>query len=428
MTVSESGWAEYTGRGRWDDPDLEIGDVQESERSLLDWRSPDGGRPGLAPLPFTEDEVSPPEALAAANDAEPEFSEATGNEGASFERFYQCATLVLWPRRRRAEVLCGGGLGVSIPALLDLTQRWESAGTVRGGDLWTQAIELSDAIVRGWPESAWARKHASDSGQSSDLLVALDRLDELDICARFIAEQVAAGAYGPADNPGLSRVLGRLPREQSAGLLTRVVSGNAPRLPGACAGLLLRRTEAADIVAESLRPATQALLDALVNDARPQPGAGGLDARREDLSPEQIADLVIGLARIDPAIADRAVDHLLSWAGPSERDQGLLPAALIIRARWEQPETEAVARLRLGILAHLDARIALPLEPPRDWARDAVLPCDCALCRDLAQFLANPDRPGCQLKAAEPSRRHVEDTISRARCDLDLRTDKRGRP
>jgi hypothetical protein len=33
-----------------------------------------------------------------------------------------------------------------------------------------------------------------------------------------------------------------------------------------------------------------------------------------------------------------------------------------------------------------------------------------------------------ELKAAEPERAHVPAVISRARCDLDLTTDKRGRP
>jgi hypothetical protein len=33
-----------------------------------------------------------------------------------------------------------------------------------------------------------------------------------------------------------------------------------------------------------------------------------------------------------------------------------------------------------------------------------------------------------ELKAAEPERAHVAAVISRARCDLDLTTDKRGRP
>ena len=62
-----------------------------------------------------EDELSPPGAFADLDDTEPEFSEATGNAGASFERLYQRAALVLWPRTRRAAVLTAAGLGVRCP-------------------------------------------------------------------------------------------------------------------------------------------------------------------------------------------------------------------------------------------------------------------------------------------------------------------------
>jgi len=50
-------------------------------------------------------------------------------------------------------------------------------------------------------------------------------------------------------------------------------------------------------------------------------------------------------------------------------------------------------------------------------------------CRNtLARYLADPETKTWVLKAAEADRSHVEATIKQARCDLDLRTDKQGRP
>jgi len=87
-----------------------------------------------------------------------------------------------------------------------------------------------------------------------------------------------------------------------------------------------------------------------------------------------------------------------------------------------------VQRLRVACLQHLKSRIAEPLEAPRDWRRANALACHCPRCNELAVFLADPGAKTWIFKAAEFDRSHVEATIERARCDLDTRTDRRGRP
>jgi hypothetical protein len=87
-----------------------------------------------------------------------------------------------------------------------------------------------------------------------------------------------------------------------------------------------------------------------------------------------------------------------------------------------------VQRLRTAALEHLRARIAEPLEPPRDWARASAIACPCTHCRELSRFLADPDRQHWIFKAPEAGRRHLEESIRRSGCDLDLVTDRRGRP
>ena len=57
-----------------------------------------------------------------------------------------------------------------------------------------------------------------------------------------------------------------------------------------------------------------------------------------------------------------------------------------------------------------------------------MLPCSCRHCAELGHFLADPERRVWTFKAAEAERAHVRATAIRAGCDLDLATDKRGRP
>ena len=438
LTVAESGWAEYSG-DRWDDPDMVIGEVTESSFTLEQWRTPEGGRPGLGPLGFDEGELVPPGALDDREDTEPEFSEATGNAGASFERLYQRAALVLWPRGRRAVVLTGGGLAVSIPALLELVRRWEGAGAVPGDSLWHEGRELAAAIRDAWPREPWARRRASEGRRTRDLFAAQLRLGDLEACADFIAGPVADGAYGPEDNPPLAQVLGLLPGERAGALLTVILEGNGPRLPGACAGLLARCAKTDPQRHAALVPAARLLAEGLT--APQWPGSRDVDGHAsapQPLTAEHLADALRGLARIHPGLALDTVRRLLAAPDRFPMDPLLLPAALLLHqdqapAGHEpesdpEPEPEAMAALRSAVVAHLDARIALPLEPPADWTRDASLPCHCGDCTRLATFLASPGERVWLLKAAQDARTHVEHVVQRARADLDLTTERQGRP
>jgi hypothetical protein len=146
------------------------------------------------------------------------------------------------------------------------------------------------------------------------------------------------------------------------------------------------------------------------------------------VEPGFIVDLLTALGQINTALADRAADHLLAWPQTYGLDAVLVPAVLGLTGQAASRDVAAVQRLRTAVLEHLRARIAEPLEPPRDWARASDITCRCAHCRELSRFLADPDRQRWIVKAAETERRHVEESIQRSGCDLTCATDRRGRP
>lgn len=427
-SIEESGWAE--SGGDWDDPDYAIGEVVDSSETLHDWRRPDGSEPAMGHLPFFGDEVSPPGIFEERDDSEPEFSEATGNSGASFERLYQCAALVLWPRARRPAVLAAGGLAVSLPFLDDLVREWEDAGRDPEDPLRAEARTLAAQIAAAWPRDPATRRHASDAGQSRSLLVALERLDDPECAAAFVAGPGAAGAYGPQDNAPLAALLARLPEARAGELAAALIAGNAPPRTAGCAELLERLSADPAHPAPTWRAAALALLAALVEP----PAPASIPERRFDLhvrreSPTPIAHSLIALGRIDPALAERALGHFMRHPAENAMDSLLLPAALALRtATAGTAEPPAVAALRQAVLAHLNRRLAEPLEPPADFARPTKLGCACQHCQALARFLASPLEPVWGLKAAESERTHVAEVARRAGCDLDLATDKRSRP
>ena len=102
VSIEESGSAEHTGysRGRWsrdeeDDEQFEVAEVIDRALFLSEWRRPDGSEAGFDHFPFDEDELCPSDAFEDLTPDEQHFHEATGNEGASFERTYRRAGLVL---------------------------------------------------------------------------------------------------------------------------------------------------------------------------------------------------------------------------------------------------------------------------------------------------------------------------------------------
>jgi hypothetical protein len=141
-----------------------------------------------------------------------------------------------------------------------------------------------------------------------------------------------------------------------------------------------------------------------------------------------VVDLLAALERIDPALAGRALEKLLSQPALYAIDGVLVPAALRLHEAEETRRHASVQALRAAVLAHLRRRIAEPLKPPGDWRRPSAIACTCTYCRELSRFLDNPAQPAWRLKAAEAQRCHVEGSIRHNRCDLDAITERRGRP
>jgi hypothetical protein len=172
ISIEESGSAEYTGyygprRPRWSDEDedededgFEVGEVCDRTTTLSEWRLPNGSESELGDFPFEETELCPPGALDDLEPDEQHFHEATGNEGASFERTYHRAGLVLWPRQRRLAVLNQAGLSATLPYLEELTQRWVESGEGPESRRWRLAHELSGHMLNVISGTAWSRSVA----------------------------------------------------------------------------------------------------------------------------------------------------------------------------------------------------------------------------------------------------------------------------
>lgn len=427
LTIEESGSAEYCGdyrRRRWrgdedDEDDFEVMEVLDGAQFLSDWQRPDGSAAGLGAVPLEDEEVSPPGTLEDLEPTEQSFHEATGNEGASFERSYRLAALVLWPSDRRLAVINQAGLPATLPYLADLAGRWQAAGAA-GSSLWVEAHVLSGLMLRSWPMDGW--RSSDTRSDAAAMLDTLTRLGDAERVAAFLAEITAARAYEGEDNAAIVQALAVLPADRAAELLRAVVAGNAATRFAECADLLAR----AVATRLDLRPAATALLDALPGDpARRAPVRPW--ERPLAMTPNTAVDVLRALEPIDPALAEVAVATMLAWPQTWGADAVLVPAAVTLSAS-DRRDTAAASRLCAAAADHLRRRIAEPLAPPADWTRDATLTCTCRHCGELARFLADPARENWSFKAVQADRSHVEGTIRSSNSDLDTSTLRRGSP
>jgi predicted 2-oxoglutarate/Fe(II)-dependent dioxygenase YbiX len=414
---SRRGWSRYEDE---DDNEFEVIEVDNRKVSASDWRRPDGEPSPLTVIPVEDDEVSPPAAFEGLDPDEQHFHEATGNEGASFERTYRRAALVLWPRERLFAVINQAGVEVTLPYLADLIKRWAASGKDNDLPLWREAHQLSGHMVATWPTRDWQPRGDNDATSTGQMLGLLCRLKDLMRLESLLAMIATRGGFDLGDSEPIADALRLLPPENAAVLLERIVRGAADRTLAAC-GTLLARVAMLDQVV--VIGAARALVSSL-----PSSPVRDMWGRGPGVQPRLIVELFVALARIDPALADRAADHVLARPATYGFDEILVPAVRDLLGPDTTMHSAAIGRLRLACVAHLEERVAQSLEAPRDWGRASAVGCKCAHCKELSRFLADPEKERWVFRANESERRHVEMTIRGAHSDVGVTTERRGRP
>lgn len=405
------------------DGDFTVGDIDDTTITLSDWVACDGPPLSWGEIPVEEDELSPPDPFHALKPDELHFQEASGNAGVSFERRYRRAALVIWPNDRGMAVLAQAGPGVTVPYLRDLAERWAASGAKPDSPIRQEADSLAGHVIDQWPPRG--RWLAAAEPPASGLLQVLRQLRDGAHVAAFLRRVIAAaGALERRDTAAIVAALRLFPPGEAVDLLDRIVIGNAANRFAACADLLARAAADRHARPEALADAAAALLAALPAAPPGYTGGAGADA----IDTAFVADLLVALGRIDADLADRAVAWLLAHPQAYDADALLVPVVRDRLGHAGLSAQPAVARLRAACLAHLDARIARPLAPPADWVRPSAVGCACPRCTQLSRFLADPRQGVWTFRAIGADRAHVEATIAAARCDVDTRTETRGRP
>ncbi|MCI0541283.1 MAG: hypothetical protein L0Z50_39285, partial [Verrucomicrobiales bacterium] len=396
-----------------------------------------------------------------------EVREATGNEGASMERWYRHSAIVIWPRERHFHVLAGEGPATAVPALEEL-----AAGSKKPEDV-AACRQVAKAIIENW------QGHDSFRGQASSysgrMLRVLERIGDQKLAIRFLRDVLPEsfnGSEGRAIQelcqsigwkalaPGIQKFLFQ---QKPANYLTHLnqIVAFCEHLCCDPPALSKDRRAACALIADELMKVVERWDKARVDRWDDYEfDAIDLDAEDDDLDDEPEVDqsegklegdeqealtlqrhgdkrigIVASMVRLLAAIG--ASKHLTSFLAHLLADTRhydlravLIPdvKALYAQAISTAAGRRAASRLLQHCLAELRAATAHPIEPPADWKRDAKLGCKCEDCVALSRFLRDPAQRVGRFPLKKERRKHLHRQIDKHRCDVKHVTERKGSP
>ena len=129
-----------------EDASFTVATVDDAWQYVDEWRDTDDRVVEFGRIPLAGGELLPAGALDREPPDEKRLTEASGNEGATYERSYHRAALVLWRQNRSVDVLLQAGVVAALPYLKRL-----AAGGKRARP---EAIAVAERILEAWPGDA----------------------------------------------------------------------------------------------------------------------------------------------------------------------------------------------------------------------------------------------------------------------------------
>lgn len=422
--IGESGAAEITDPGfygsrraryRYDpEPDEEVDDsrfealtVDDSWRYLDDWSDPHDRPVAFGRIPLDHGELLPANALDGEPPDQQRLTEATGNEGASYERSYRRAALVLWPTAQTVDVLLDAGVTAAIPYLQKLLAETDSPPPT--------AIAAARRVLEKWPNPSslstyYSLRHAPGPAERSAMLAILSALRQPDLLTAFVHQGVIP-AYDGSENAALLAAAPTLAGTQAAPLFAALIRAALPEHPAACVELL-------HALADNPSPLYLAVADAAV---------AALDATQilpAAPPPLLLANLLSALACFGDG--SRAAAAAVAIAS---RPAVFSPVTLVVPALEHLSALpRALETLWTSAAEYLLARSEHPPLPPADWRLNVKITCPCPDCAELQAFAHSPTEITHRFRVKQERRSHLHRSIETHGLDMTHRTERTGSP
>lgn len=431
---------------------FEVIEVCDWRHYVAQWRDQRDAPVAFGEIPLEPGELLPEGALDGEKPDEQRLMEASGNEGASFERSYHRAALVIWRRERYAEVLLQAGVAAVMPLLKEKVEAClakNAPAAVR-----QEAVALARQLVSAWKEAPeHGFRQAARPDKRDGMLKLLTQLGDAELLGQFVREVVTCD-YDGSDNAALTNCAALLGATEAATLYTELVRRHTRHLHGHCVELLhglvqreakpLKRLPAPATAATGLKPganekqdegwreslhqiaeAIVIKLDEVGRKRRENEwGDWRLTEKARPVNAALVVSLLDALEKLDAsALRAAAAERFAARPGVFDPVTIVVPALGSLRA-WDG----AAARLWRHSAEFLLQRSGRPPEAPRDWRQDVKLSCACDDCRELQAFTLDRAEQVHRFRMRQDRRLHLEQQIQRHALDMAHVTDTKGSP
>ena len=438
LHVEETASAWYEG---WDDEvddvaddDYEFTEIIDAECWLDGWVRADGATAGYGALPLLPGETMPPGRLDLGRPDRQRLTEATGNEGATVERQYRRAALVLWRADDSPRVLARGDTG-SVAALL--AGEWRRAAEDGAAG---PAVDLALQVAEAWPPPPPLYGRASRDdwlAHSVETLRTLCGIGNREAILRFLENAVLPN-YEAGFNGAVALAAAEIGAGKTGDFLCALVRSRLATETAGIVDLVERigaRRDGGAAWRDALRKTVSAICAELPSLAEQARGDGS--AAHYPMVPAHEALPVATLVRF----------FSLAWRfGPEDAADGA--AALFMECPELVPPDRTIPVLIEGLVSeegvgrgtafaalwrcaaeYLLSRSATPPRPPKDLALPADrLSCGCECCAELRRFCADPVAGVLRIPVRRELRGHLRREIERAGVDISCETERRGSP
>jgi predicted 2-oxoglutarate/Fe(II)-dependent dioxygenase YbiX len=422
--------------------DFDVIEVSDAWHYVDHWVDAQNRSIDFGKLPLREDELLPAGALDDAVPDEQRLTEATGNEGASFERSYRRAALVIWPRDRSADVLLEGGARAVMPYLKDIAQRCSLPAASR-------AERAAARSIAGRVVGAWKRKLADALGfmdgeepSRPEMFAVLGQLADASLLETFVTD-IVARTYDGSENEGLAATAALLGPRRAVELFSNLVRTHVPSRRGECVDLLSRLIQEHDRATGSawrkeLWKLSAAIIEALpkrqkrsaVSDLNDGLGRPSGSRTPTEADAEMVFTLLDSLSAIDAPALRRAACDAVAAAHSFDSARVIVSALSLLRARNHKRTSadDDFQHLWHHAATILLARSEHPPEAPKDWRQEERVRCTCGDCRELQKFVRDPIERTHRFRLRKDRRRHLHEQIQRHGLDMTHETERRGSP
>jgi hypothetical protein len=409
---------------------FEVIEVSDGSQHIDEWRNVQDQPVAYGKVPLEDGEVLPAGALDEEEPDEQRLTEATGNGGASFERAYHRAALVIWPSKRFASVLLQAGVGAALPHLAERLTAGDKA-----------AAAIAEQIIEAWeqPPARWSYRSPGNEPSRAELLRLLRQLGDQALQKRFIRE-VVTREFDGSENEAMASVLQVLSPTDAGKLLVAMARENMPFFHGACVDLLARViSELGEKVTSdwqaALREMAAVMVKALPTIQSITDPHASIDWQRMQKVRPVDADMVAGLLNClhvigtDELRMEAATNFAANSAG---FDPGavIVPALTLLREHRGEAIVSDLATRRLWVHAaeFLLARSEEPPLPPTNWRQVVTLSCKCEDCRGLQKFANDPEAQVARFRVRQDRRQHLHQQIKEHGLDMTHVTERKGSP